>query len=481
MKYKTMRKISAYISASLLIAACTADPVAENYTIAKKADLSLNTNEIRVPYDATSATFTVSSNSDWFVEALPGSWVESYTMSGKKEDTSLELSFYANPSETDDRECSFEVVSVQDENKRVTFTLKQAPHKYFLVDKTSIAAPAAGGEYFIDITSNVSWRVEASKGLQLSSTTGIGTASVKLTVPVSSSFDEKNFEVKVITDEEVIFGQQGETKLISITQEAAEATFVVSPLEINVDAEDTEAKFTVFENVGYSITDGEGVTHTIEEGAAGHEITLHFPANTTASPVEYTCTVSTSYVAAGIQPSYTVTVKQARVVPDAVVDFSQSVWPFEEAYITVTNQKKLEVHCMTYTLKGTPYKFDLKFGDTIMDGKTSISTYDWKTTYTSMNLTNNSDGTEYIQATCPEDLQIASVEVFLGNSSAVAGSVTNLDGTETVWSGNLPGSSSSKMVDLTSSSSAKYGCRIHFTKAKTQYKIVKIIVKYKVR
>lgn len=474
--------IISLLSILLFSASCTVDPIAEKAIQAAEAEISADETEIRVPYDAVTAVFSIRSNSAWFAEAAASEWVTSYSRSGNSGEGTFVVGFTPSPKEDTDRQTSFELVSVQDESKRIVLTLKQAPHKYFIVDRQKISSPSSGGEYFIDITSNVSWRIDAPEGLGLSSTEGKGTGTVRLTVPVSSSFEEKTFEVKVVTDEEVVFGEPGLTKNISISQEAAEATFVVSPVELNVEADDTEAGFTIFENVGYTIEDGDGVTHTVEDSVNGHEVTLHFAANTGSAKLTRTCTVRTDYVGPGIQQQYVVTVIQAGKVDDAVVDFTTKTWPFAETYVSVSNQKKEGNRVVHYTLPGTPYSFDFARGLTQMttSSGTSYSTYDWKNTYGDIRLSAYTDGSEYIQVNCPEGLEIENVEVWITSTGALPFAFTDISEEETVWSGSIP-KTSSKSVSFIGSISAKNGCRIRMTKQKQQYKISKIVVKFRMK
>lgn len=477
------------MSVSVFFCACRPDPISGDFPKAAQAGISAGVNSIRVPYDAVSAEFSIDCNTPWYAEPVSCGWVKSWTAKGAKGDGIFRVEFAANPEDGVEREAQFDIVSTQDDSKRVRLCLKQAPHKFLLVRQTSFSTTSAGGDFFFDIASNVSWRVRASSDLVgLSVTEGSGTATVKLSVPVSTSFDVRNIEVFVETDEEVDFGSEGGVRKISVSQEAASATFVVTPVEMRAEADSTQASFIVFENVGYTLVDGEGVTHTVSETSAGHKVTMHFSVNTDAADIERSITVKTDYVADGILPQYVVKVRQVGAVPDAVVDFklvdpadnTKYLWPFQETYVTVSNQKKAGNEEITYTLKNSSCKFVFGRGLTEMtvSGKTGISSYDWKNTYGDIRLSSYSDGTEHITVLCPEGCTIASIEVVCTNSSGVPFAFCDLSGEETVWSGNV-GASAAKVVDLTKSESALNGCKICFTKQKQQYKIGKIQVKYR--
>lgn len=160
-------------------------------------------------------------------------------------------------------------------------------------------------------------------------------------------------------------------------------------------------------------------------------------------------------------------------------DASKYLWPFKETYVTISNQKKDSGKIVTYTIDNTPHSFAFARGTTAQTttSGTSVSSYDWKNTYGDIRLSSYSDGTEYFQVNCPSGYIVANVSVYITNSGAVPASVTDISDQETVWTGNIP-KASNISVDLTGSTSAKNGCKIHFTKVKQQYKLQKFIITY---
>ena len=458
---------------------CTPVAVEENVPVAKMVEISVEQPLVRVQYNATEASFVIESDGDWYAELIDGDWIQSFKREGRRGVDTFEVCFGANPEEDADREARFRLISVQDDRQQTELVLKQAPFKYLIVEEETIRVPASGGEYIIMVHSNVSWRVEGSDGLVFDGGQHSDSRHISLTVPPSVSFDEKVFELNIMTDEEVTFGCIGETRTISIVQEASEATFAVSDTEIVVEAEDTEARFTIFENTGYSIRCGEGVTHTVSDLPGSHEVTLHFPSNTQPQERLYEVTVKADYTGDGIVPEIKVSIKQKALLPDAILDFSS--WPFAEEILSGNDQKLDANRVKTYTYSANAnYTFDIARGETILSGKTAVGTYNYNSAAGDLRFANSNDGKEYIQVNCPDNAEIASITITTSNSGAVPMTFASIDADEVVYSGSIP-KDTPYTIDLKTSVKAKYGCRICLTKSGQQYQIKNIHVKYRSR
>ena len=457
---------------------CTPVAVEENVPVASTVEISVGQPLVRVQYDATEASFVIESDSDWYIELITGDWIQSFKRDGRRGEDTFDVCFGPNPGEDADREARFRLISVQDERQQTELVLKQAPYKDLIVEEDAIRVSAGGGEYIIMVHSNVSWHVEGSDGLVFDGGQHSDSRHISLTVPPSVSFDEKVFELNIMTDEEVTFGCIGETRTISIVQEASEATFAVSDTEIVVEAEDTEARFTIFENTGYSIRCGEGVTHTVSDLPGSHEVTLHFPSNTQPQERLYEVTVKADSTGDGIVPEIKVSIKQKALLPDAILDFSS--WPFVEDILGATAQKQDENRVKTYTYSAeTKYTFDIARGESILSGKTAVGTYSHNSAG-DLRFANSNDGKEYIQVNCTEDIEIASITITTSNSAPVPMSFESTDAEEVVYKGNVP-SKQPYTIDLKTSVKAKTGCRICLTKSGQQYQITDIHVKYRSR
>ena len=458
---------------------CTPAPVEENTPAAKVVEISAEQPVIRIKYNETRASFVIKSNSDWYVELLEGKWIQSFKVYGQRGVDSFDVCFGANPEGDSDREARFRIISVQDERQQTELILRQAAFKYLIVEEDSIRVPASGGEYVILVHSNTSWYVEGSDDLIYDEGLRVASQYISLTIPPSVSFDEQVFELKIITDEEVIFDQSGDVKTINITQEGSEATFAVSDTEIIVDAEDTEARFTVFENTGYSVICPEGMTHTVSEIQGAHDLTVHFPKNTQEEKQIYKVYVETEYSGSGIIPMIEVTITQRGLLQDAILDFSS--WPFAETILSGNDQKLDANRVKTYTYSDNAnYTFDIARGETILSGKTAVGTYNYNSTAGDLRFANSNDGKEYIQVNCPDNTEIASITITTSNSGAVPMTFASIDADEVVYSGNIP-KDTPYTIDLKTSLKAKYGCRICLTKSGQQYQIKNIHVKYRSR
>ena len=105
------------------------------------------------------------------------------------------------------------------------------------------ALPAEGGEYVINVTSNVAWTVVAPEALTVVPAAGEGNAEVVVTVPANELYEDVTFEVSVVTEEEA------EVKSFSfvISQVAAEPPFKAATVaEFLAAAEDA----TIYELTG---------------------------------------------------------------------------------------------------------------------------------------------------------------------------------------------------------------------------------------
>lgn len=167
----------------------------------------------------------------------------------------------------------------------------------------------------------------------------------------------------------------------------------------------------------------------------------------------------------------------------AVVDFSNSnpadaaSWPLSPSFVSVSNQKKEEYKDVLYTLPGTLYSFDfVRASDEVTTSSgTGLGTFEWKAGY--IRTSAYSDGAMYIKINVPDGGQIASVKIYAPSNATQPATVTDASGTEVVWSSNIV-KSSSVLVDVSQSTSAKYGCRINFTKAKGSTYISKLEITY---
>ena len=84
------------------------------------------------------------------------------------------------------------VNGVQAEPAVIEFTAEAASEE---------ALPVEGGEYVINVTSNVAWTVTASEGLTVKPAEGEGNAQVVVTVPANELYEAVSYQVTVATEE----------------------------------------------------------------------------------------------------------------------------------------------------------------------------------------------------------------------------------------------------------------------------------------
>ena len=148
-----------------------------------------------------------------------------------------------------------------------------------------------------------------------------------------------------------------------------------------------------------------------------------------------------------------------------VLDFT-TAWP-------------LTPECSNSTTFAREYKFgDYSFGIKADEG----SGYTHKNSRLQFNSSNL--GGAYILFNAPENGYIAKI-AFTQNTGKKSYTLSSVaDDPEIVWSGDLNGTSgteTTKEIDLTSTTSAKNGCKLIMTTAKSQYQITKLEVTYYVK
>lgn len=153
-------------------------------------------------------------------------------------------------------------------------------------------------------------------------------------------------------------------------------------------------------------------------------------------------------------------------VKDVVVLDFTTAWP-------------LTPECSNSTTSAREYKFgDYSFGIKADEG----SGYTYKNSRLQFNSSNL--GGAYILFNAPTNGYIAKI-AFTQNTGKKSYTLSSVaDDTEIVWSGDLNGTSgteTTKEIDLTSTTSAKNGCKLIMATAKSQYQITKLEVTYFVK
>lgn len=161
-KFLAMKK-----SVITFICLCAAASCGKTPQPVVQTELSVETAEITVPADATSAAFNILSNASWQVEctsAVPTldeeEWLTGYTKYGIN-NAPVEVEFTANTARNVTRTATFSVVAM---DKSITLTLKQRPVDF--VAELTVGTPEVQIDYNVkevafEVKSNVPWSVSS--------------------------------------------------------------------------------------------------------------------------------------------------------------------------------------------------------------------------------------------------------------------------------------------------------------------------------
>lgn len=215
------------------------------------------------------------------------------------------------------RYASVAIIDTNDDIVMTRVEVQQAPNPnaepvevVFSVSTLELSAGAEETSASFDIRSDVPWTATVSGGASLDPASGNGDATVIVSFPANEKTEPVAYTVTVKTEDKNV--ETPEYQIV-LTQAAAEVkpahTFVVSPLEIAVDAAATTAAITVEGDVAWTAT-GEGVTLEPAAGEGAGTVNVGFPANEKGEKVTYTVTVKTA-VEGVAQAEYAVVITQA--------------------------------------------------------------------------------------------------------------------------------------------------------------------------
>ena len=183
-----------------LICLCAAASCGKTIQPAVQTELSVETAEITVPADATSAAFNILSNASWQVEctsAVPTldeeEWLTGYTKYGIN-NAPVEVEFTANTARNVTRTATFSVTAM---DKSITLTLTQRPVDF--VAELTVSEPEISVDYNVkeaefEVKANVPWSVSTDSDWVRSYTKsgnedGTITVEVHFERPTDTGFD----------------------------------------------------------------------------------------------------------------------------------------------------------------------------------------------------------------------------------------------------------------------------------------------------
>ena len=221
-----------------LICLCAAASCGKTIQPAVQTELSVETAEITVPADATSAAFNILSNASWQVEctsAVPTldeeEWLTGYTKYGIN-NAPVEVEFTANTARNVTRTATFSVTAM---DKSITLTLTQRPVDF--VAELTVSEPEISVDYNVkeaefEVKANVPWSVSTDSDWVRSYTKSgneDGTITVEFDYNPETSSREASLTVNSEAGETVLKITQGGGPAPEAAVDVTAAEFVAAP------------------------------------------------------------------------------------------------------------------------------------------------------------------------------------------------------------------------------------------------------------
>ena len=239
----------------------------------KPIEVSFDTATQEIDAQGGVIEMALTSNGDWTIETN-ANWVVVSPMSGQGNAT---LTITAESNTTGDTR-STEIKAVTKDNTAVLTLTQGVPQNYISVTPKEIMCGSEGGEFAVEVSSNIDWTVTVPQWITCSQMEGSNNASVILTVsPIEGEFAEiretqvffgnlsSSDKVHVVQTIEPVLGIEimpnnldfvciGETKTVTVTTEDAWTASVEEDwvsLSQNEGQGDAEISVTLGENPVY--------------------------------------------------------------------------------------------------------------------------------------------------------------------------------------------------------------------------------------
>ena len=217
--------------------------VHESYT------LSVSPSSVTLQKDSGSqATITISANQGWTISGVP-SWASVSKNSGSGSDT-VTITASSENTSTDERSAVITVTGNISGSDTVTIRQSATPIVW-IVSPQSISLEADDtSEHTITVNSNTSWTIsDYPEWVEVSKTSGSGSDTV--TVNAKSEYMGDSQRSGTIT----FRNTHGQTKTVSISQNAMSITWDVNPKSLSLEATDTsDHAITVSSNLSWTIS-----------------------------------------------------------------------------------------------------------------------------------------------------------------------------------------------------------------------------------
>lgn len=187
----------------LLVAAVALSLVGCNKTV----EVSFGTATQEIDAQGGAIEMTLTSNGDWTIETN-ANWVVVSPMSGNGNAT---LTITAESNTTGDVR-STEIKAVTKDNTAVLSLTQGVLQNYISVTPKEIVCGSEGGEFVVDLSSNIDWAVTVPQWITCSQMEGSNNARVVLTVsPIEGEFAESR-------ETQVLFGNQNCSDKVHVVQ-----------------------------------------------------------------------------------------------------------------------------------------------------------------------------------------------------------------------------------------------------------------------
>ena len=258
---------------TVLLTACPSD--------SPDIELSVDKSTIDIHPDGGEVSFNITSNTHWTI-SINGSWFNCSKTSG---DQNERITITATANDTGkDREA---LLTINDKTGNVSKTVKvtqkaaknnnPTTESTLSVSPTTLEFSADGGEITVNVTSNTKWTaLDRPSWITISSTTGNGDTSLKLTASANTSTDERSGNVKFSTEDGKV------TTTITVRQSGTSASLSLSKGELSFSSSaSNNTTFDITSNGSWTVTDDASwLSCSPSEGKGNQTITVTVTENT---------------------------------------------------------------------------------------------------------------------------------------------------------------------------------------------------------
>ena len=229
---------------SAVLVSCTKSEINQEGDNPKESYLNVYYDDIVFPSNGGEDYFDIESNTDWTISNT-SDWLTIKPMEGNG-NASITLTAIASDV-YDDRNT---VITVKAGDKTETFTVTQKYAEALLVTKNKLDIPQEGGDFTIEIQSNISYEIQIDSDSQswiseAPKSKALTTYTHTFSVESNPNTTKRDGSVKII-------GSNGKTETVNIYQ-AQKDELVLSKSEETVPAKGGEVRVQLRSNVDYEV------------------------------------------------------------------------------------------------------------------------------------------------------------------------------------------------------------------------------------